>query len=60
MYKIQIFFKEGNPLILFINNKDNVNRMTTQIEVEGNKIFDDINRNNVNRGNTVVKNRKAY
>ena len=34
--------------------------MTTQIEVEGNKIFGDINRNNVNRGNAVVKNRRAH
>ena len=27
-----------------------VNRMTTQIEVRGNKKFDDVNRNNGNRG----------
>ena len=27
--------------------------MTMQIEVEGNNIFDDINRDDVNRGNTV-------
>ena len=28
----------------------NVNGMTTQIEVKGNKKFYDINRNNINRG----------
>ena len=27
--------------------------MTAQIEVKGNKIFDDVNQNNVNRENTV-------
>ena len=32
------------------SKKGNINRMTTQIEVRGNKIFDAVNRNNVNRG----------
>ena len=33
-----------------VPKKDDVNRMTTQIEVRGNKKFDDVNENNVIRG----------
>ena len=33
-----------------VPKKGDVNRMTTQIEVRGNIKFDDVNRNNVNRG----------
>ena len=32
------------------SKKGYVNRMTTQIEVRANKKFDDVNQNNVNRG----------
>ena len=35
---------------LLVPKEFNVNRMTTQIEVRWNKKFDDVNRNNVNRG----------
>ena len=35
----------------WFQKKGDLNRMTTQIEVTGNKKFFDINRNNVNRGN---------
>ena len=55
------FFLKEIPLILFITNRDDVNRVTTQIEIEANKIFDDvywnnINRDDVNRGNTLWQN----
>ena len=33
-----------------IKKRGNVNRMTMQIEVGETKIFDDLNRNNLNRG----------
>ena len=35
--------------------KGEVNRMTTHIEVKGKKIFDDVNQNNVNRGDVNLK-----
>ena len=34
-----------------VPKNDDLNRMTTQIEVRGNKKFYDLNRNNLNRGN---------
>ena len=41
-----------NPRFMsqLVPKKGNVNRMTTQIEVRGNKQFDDINRYNINPG----------
>ena len=39
--KYLFFFFAKIPLILFINNRGGVNRMTTQIKVEVKKIFDD-------------------
>ena len=36
-----------------VPKKGDINQMMTQIEVREKTIFDDVNRNNVNRGNVV-------
>ena len=38
-----------------VPEKGDVNRMTAQIEIRGNKKFDDVNQNNVNRGNVNLR-----
>ena len=50
LQKLYEFTVNPRLTLQLVPKKGDVNRMTTQLEVRGNKRFDDVSRNNVNRG----------